>query len=72
MLAYHYERGEMWEKALQYLVKVGQEAQQIYANQEAIDHEAGPWTCEQPGGGGGASDPDDDLRRQGGGAFPAK
>ena len=38
MLAYHYERGEVWEKALEYLVKAGQKAQQAYANQEALDH----------------------------------
>jgi len=38
MLAYHYERGEVWEKALEYLVKAGQKAQQAYANQEAHEH----------------------------------
>jgi tetratricopeptide (TPR) repeat protein len=38
MLAYHYERGEVWEKALEYLVKAGQKAQQAYANQEACEH----------------------------------
>ena len=38
MLAYHYERGEVWEKALEYLVKAGQKAQQAYANSEALDH----------------------------------
>jgi predicted ATPase len=38
MLAYHYERGEVWKKALEYLVKAGQKAQQAYANQEALDH----------------------------------
>ena len=38
MLAYHYERGEVWEKALEYLVKAGQKAQQAYANQEAREH----------------------------------
>jgi class 3 adenylate cyclase/tetratricopeptide (TPR) repeat protein len=38
MLAYHYERGEVWEKALEYLVKAGHKAQQAYANQEALDH----------------------------------
>ena len=27
-LAYHYERGEAWEKALEYLVKAGQRLQQ--------------------------------------------
>jgi adenylate cyclase len=38
MLAYHYERGEVLEKALEYLVKAGQKAQQAYANQEALAH----------------------------------
>jgi len=38
MLAYHYERGEEWEKALEYLIKAGQKAQQAYANQEALGH----------------------------------
>jgi tetratricopeptide (TPR) repeat protein len=38
MLAYHYECGEVWQKALEYLVKSGQKAQQAYANQEALDH----------------------------------
>jgi tetratricopeptide (TPR) repeat protein len=38
MLAYHYERGEVWEKAVEYRVKAGQKAQQAYANQEARDH----------------------------------
>jgi tetratricopeptide (TPR) repeat protein len=38
MLAYHYECGEVWQKALEYLIKSGQKAQQAYANQEALDH----------------------------------
>jgi tetratricopeptide (TPR) repeat protein len=37
-LAYHYERGEVWEKALEYLIKAGQKLQQAYANQEALAH----------------------------------
>jgi tetratricopeptide (TPR) repeat protein len=37
-LAHHYERGEMWEKALEYLVKAGQKTQQAYANREALAH----------------------------------
>jgi class 3 adenylate cyclase/tetratricopeptide (TPR) repeat protein len=37
-LAYHYERAEAWEKALEYLVKAGQRLQQSYANQEALAH----------------------------------
>ncbi|MBI2947010.1 MAG: AAA family ATPase, partial [Verrucomicrobia bacterium] len=38
MLAHHYERGEVWEKALHYRMKAGQKAQQGYANQEALAH----------------------------------
>lgn len=37
-LAYHYERGEAWTKALAYLVKAGQKLQQAYANREALTH----------------------------------
>jgi tetratricopeptide (TPR) repeat protein len=37
-LAEHYERGAVWEKALDYLVAAGQKAQQAYANQEALTH----------------------------------
>jgi predicted ATPase/class 3 adenylate cyclase len=37
-LAYHYEQGEKWEKALEYLVKAGQKLQQAYANREALVH----------------------------------
>jgi len=37
-LAYHYEQGEAWEKALRYLVKAGQKLQQSSANQEALAH----------------------------------
>ena len=38
MLAYHYEQGEVWEKALGYLVQAGQKAQHAYANQEALGY----------------------------------
>ena len=38
MLAYHSEQGEVWEKALGYLVQAGQKAQQAYANQEAVGY----------------------------------
>src|SRR5947207_3079387 len=37
-LAYHYEWGEVWEKALEYLVKAGQKLQQAYANREALTY----------------------------------
>ena len=36
--AYHYERGEVWEKALEYFIKAGQKLQQAYANREALAH----------------------------------
>ena len=50
MLAYHYERGDVWEKALEYLVKAGQKAQQAYANQEAREHYSRALdVCEQLG-----------------------
>jgi tetratricopeptide (TPR) repeat protein len=35
-LAHHFTRGEVWEKAFNYLVKSGEKARQAYANQEAI------------------------------------
>lgn len=38
MLAYHYEQGEVWEKAFTYLVQAGQKAQHHYANHEALTH----------------------------------
>jgi class 3 adenylate cyclase len=37
-LAYHYERAEEYEKALDYLVKSGIKATAAYANREAIDY----------------------------------
>lgn len=36
MLAYHYEKGEVWDKALNFLVKAAQKALQGYANREAL------------------------------------
>ena len=38
MLAYHYEHGEVWDKALTFLVQAGQKAQHAYANHEALVH----------------------------------
>ncbi len=38
ILAYHYEQGQVWENALEYLVKAGQKAQQAYVNPEALSH----------------------------------
>jgi len=35
-LAYHFRRGEVWEKAFDYLVRSGDKARLAYANQEAI------------------------------------
>jgi tetratricopeptide (TPR) repeat protein len=36
MLAYHFEQGEVWEKAFLYLSKSGDKARQAFANHEAI------------------------------------
>jgi predicted ATPase/class 3 adenylate cyclase len=36
MLAYHYDHGEVWEKAFLYLSKSGNKARQAFANHEAI------------------------------------
>ncbi len=38
VLAYHYARAEMWEKAQEYLFKAGDKAGQIAADAEALDH----------------------------------
>ena len=35
-LAHHYERGEVWPKALEYVTQAGQKLQQAYANREAL------------------------------------
>jgi tetratricopeptide (TPR) repeat protein/regulation of enolase protein 1 (concanavalin A-like superfamily) len=37
-LAYHYERSEADEKAITYLLKVGEKARRAYLNEEAIDY----------------------------------
>jgi len=37
-LAHHFEEGETWEKALDYLEKAGDKAVQAFANQDAIDY----------------------------------
>ena len=37
-LAYHYERGEEWPKALEYLVKAAEKAVSAYANADAITY----------------------------------
>jgi class 3 adenylate cyclase/tetratricopeptide (TPR) repeat protein len=37
MLAYHYERGEVYEKALEYYVKAAEKSQRASANQGAIE-----------------------------------
>jgi tetratricopeptide (TPR) repeat protein len=36
ILAYHFDQGEVWEKAFLYLCKSGDKARQVFANQEAI------------------------------------
>jgi len=38
MLAYHYERGEVWDKALVYLLEAAQKSQHAFANPEALAH----------------------------------
>jgi tetratricopeptide (TPR) repeat protein len=35
-LSYHFERGEKWEKAVNYALKSAKHAKEVYANQEAI------------------------------------
>lgn len=37
-LAYHYEQAQVWQKALKYLLKAAQKAQQAYVNPEALSH----------------------------------
>jgi len=39
-LAYHYNQGQEWEKALEYLEKAGDKAAAAYANQDALDYYA--------------------------------
>jgi tetratricopeptide (TPR) repeat protein len=39
-LAHHYNEGQEWEKALDYLVKAGEKAAAAYANQDALDYYA--------------------------------
>ena len=49
-LADHYERGAMWEKALEYLVAAAQKAQQAYANQETLTYyDRALAVCARPG-----------------------
>lgn len=38
MLGYHYEHGEVWARALNFLLKAAQKLQQAYANRESLDH----------------------------------
>ncbi len=38
MLAHHYERAEVWEKALHYLLKAGHKTQQAHASSAALAH----------------------------------
>jgi class 3 adenylate cyclase/tetratricopeptide (TPR) repeat protein len=38
ILAYHYEQGEIWEKALEYALEAAQRAMQLCAHPEAISH----------------------------------
>ena len=57
MLAYHYDHGEVWEKAFLYLSKSGNKARQAFANHEAIGFytqgHRGEWSSHAcPGRGG--------------------
>ena len=36
MLAYHFERGEVWEKAVEYLLQVAEKAKTRYASSSAV------------------------------------
>jgi class 3 adenylate cyclase/tetratricopeptide (TPR) repeat protein len=38
MLAYHFEQGEIWEKALEYTLKAAEHAMKLYAQPEAVTH----------------------------------
>jgi class 3 adenylate cyclase len=38
MLAYHFEQGEVWEKALEYTLEAAERARNLYAQPEAISH----------------------------------
>jgi tetratricopeptide (TPR) repeat protein len=38
VLAYHFELAKEWEKALDYHLKAGRRAQEVYANEDAIHH----------------------------------
>ena len=51
-LAHHFERAEVWDKALTYLAQAGQKAQQASALTEALDfHERALAVCERLGTG---------------------
>ena len=73
MLAYHYERGEVWEKALEYLVKAGQRRSRPTPTRKLCDHyNRALDMCERLGETVEPTTLTDDLRRQRGGAFPAE
>jgi class 3 adenylate cyclase/tetratricopeptide (TPR) repeat protein len=38
MLAYHFEQGEVWEKALEYTLEAAERARKLYARPEAVTH----------------------------------
>jgi tetratricopeptide (TPR) repeat protein/transcriptional regulator with XRE-family HTH domain len=49
-LAYHFSQGESWERALEYLVKAGDRAAAVYANQDALVYYAQALTvCDRLG-----------------------
>jgi hypothetical protein len=50
MLAYHYNEGREWEKALKYMVMAGDKSVASYANQQGLDYYARALElCEQLG-----------------------
>ena len=73
MLAYHYEHGEVWEKALVYLVTGGAEgAARLCQSRSTGPLRSGISRARAARDRGGTLYPPDTLRRQRGGAFPAE
>ena len=54
-LAHHYEQGEDWRKALQFLMKAGEKAAAAYANQDAISFFDRAYQAGQRAGSGGSA-----------------
>ncbi|RMF02247.1 MAG: hypothetical protein D6768_08735, partial [Chloroflexi bacterium] len=45
LIAHHAYAGQDWEKALQYQILAGQQAKEVFANADAIDHFQKAFTC---------------------------